>query len=296
VAGLNAQFKLADPNNESQRRLALAEWITDKRNPLSWRSIVNRVWQYHFGQGIVNTPNDFGRMGATPSHPELLDWLAAEFRDGDQSLKTLHRLLVTSAVYRQVSTEDPQKSRLDAGNRWLWRMNRRRLESEAIRDSTLAVAGKLDLAMYGSGFREFGFQDDHSPHYKYQEHDPDDPRTQRRSVYRFIVRSVPDPFMETLDCADASAITAKRNETVTALQALALLNNKFMLRMAEHFAERLAKETPDLPGQIDRAFQLALGRAANSGEQQVLVQYAKEHGLANACRVILNMNEFVFVD
>jgi hypothetical protein len=225
-----------------------------------------------------------------------LDWLAVEFRDGDQSLKSLHKLLVTSAVYRQVSSEDETKAKLDAGNRYLWRMNRRRLEAEAIRDATLFAAGKLDLTMGGPGFREFGFQDDHSPHYKYQEHDPDDPKTQRRSVYRFIVRSVPDPFMDTLDCADASLIVAKRNETVTALQALALLNNKFMLRMAEHVAARAEKQEGDLAAKVNAAFRLALARDATDDERKVLADYAKEHGLANACRVVLNLNEFVFVD
>jgi hypothetical protein len=175
-------------------------------------------------------------------------------------------------------------------------MNRRRLEAEAIRDATLAVAGKLDLKMGGPGFREFAFKDDHSPHYKYQEHDPDDPASHRRSVYRFIVRSVPDPFMDTLDCADASLIVARRNETVTALQALALLNNKFVLRMAEHFADRVAKAGPDMGAQLNAAFRLALARDASEDELAVLAEYAQEHGMANACRVISNMNEFVFVD
>jgi hypothetical protein len=296
VAALESRFDMANPDDEGARRAALAKWIVDKRNPLTWRSIINRVWQYHFGTGIVATPNDFGRMGSPPTHPELLDWLAVEFRDSDQSLKSLHRLLVTSSVYRQVSTEDEGKARIDAGNRYLWRMNRRRLEAEAIRDATLAVAGKLDLTMGGPGFREFGFQDDHSPRYKYQEHDPDDPKSHRRSVYRFIVRSVPDPFLDTLDCADASSIVAKRNETVTALQALALLNNKFMLRMAESLTARAATAGATVKLQVHAAFRLAFARDANEDELAVLVDYAEKHGLANACRVILNMNEFVFVD
>lgn len=296
VTTLKSDFAIENAGDEGARRAALARWIVDRENPLTWRSIVNRVWQYHFGMGLVATPNDFGRMGAEPTHPELLDWLAVEFRDGDQSFKSLHRLIVTSAVYRQVSTEDETKAKIDAGNRFLWRMNRRRLESEAIRDATLAAAGKLDLAMGGPGFREFGFKDDHSPHYKYQEHDPDDPKSQRRSVYRFIVRSVPDPFMDTLDCADASLIVAKRNETVTALQALALMNNKFMLRMAEHLAERTEKAGDALPARVNAAFRLALAREANDEERAVLTEYAQIHGLANACRVILNLNEFVFVD
>src|SRR5207237_213346 len=151
-----------------------------------------------------------------------------------------------------------EAAKLDGGNRLLWRQNRRRLDAESLRDSVLAVTGKLDARMYGPGYRPFGFQDDHSPRYKYEEHDPDDPASWRRSVYRFLVRSVPDPFMETLDCADPSLIVEKRNETLTAVQALALLNNKFMVRMAEHFAERASAlgDTPE--ARVSAAWRLAL--------------------------------------
>src|SRR5262249_4289538 len=158
-----------------------------------------------------------------------------------KSLKDLHRLIVTSAVYRQTSAHNADAAKFDSGNRLLWRMNRRKLEAEAVRDSVLLVSGKLDTRMGGPGFRAFWFKDDHSPHYSYEEHDPDDPASLRRSVYRFLVRSVPDPFMETLDCADPSLIVEKRNETLTALQALSLLNNRFMVRMAEHHAARAGK-------------------------------------------------------
>ncbi|MCC6492666.1 MAG: DUF1549 domain-containing protein, partial [Pirellulales bacterium] len=220
---LAPRFDDLPSDDEAARRAALAHWIVDRRNPLTWRSIVNRVWQYHFGRGIVDTPNDFGRMGSLPTHPELLDWLACEFREGRQSLKDLHRLICTSAVYRQASADSPGHEQVDAGNRYLWRMNRRRLDAECVRDAVLAVAGKLDTTPGGPPFRAFGFKDDHSPHYKYEEYDPDDAATHRRTIYRMIVRSVPDPFMTTLDCADSSAVVAKRNETVTPLQALTLL-------------------------------------------------------------------------
>ena len=296
LSSLPSRFPLAD-RPEGERRAALADWITDERNPLTWRSIVNRVWLYHFGQGLVNTPNDFGRMGGKPSHPELLDWLAVDFRDGGQSIKRLHRLLVTSATYRQTSRNNPAYARIDGGNRLLWRMNRRRLEAESIRDAVLAVSGKLDLKMYGPGFRTFGFLDDHSPHYKYEEYNPDDPAGQRRSIYRFLVRSVPDPFMETLDCPDPSLRVEKRNESLTALQALALLNDKFMLRMAEHFAERVEKnEAAICRGAVAIAYRLALGREPTAEEGRVLIDYARKHGLANTCRLILNTNEFSFID
>jgi hypothetical protein len=298
VPELQPRFK---PGDEADRRAALANWITEKRNPLTWRSIVNRIWQYHFGRGIVETPNDFGHMGALPTHPEMLDWLATEFRDGGlyirpQSIKSLHRLIVTSATYRQSSDNNPANAYLDSGNQYLWRMNRARLDAETIRDSVLSLAGKLDLTAGGPGFRDFSFKDDHSPHYAYAEYDPDDATTHRRSVYRLVVRSVPDPFMETLDCADPSQIVARRNETLTPLQALAMLNNPFMVKTAEHFAERLEKSSADLPSQIDAGCRLAYGRPATKLERDTLVEIAARHGLANACRLILNSNEFVFVD
>ncbi len=295
LTDLPSRFPLAD-RPEGERRAALANWITDKRNPLTWRSIINRIWHYHFGQGLVDTPNDFGRMGGLPSHPELLDWLAVEFRDGGQSIKQLHRLIVTSSTYRQVSRHNADYARIDAGNRLLWRMNRRRLDAESIRDAVLAVSGKLDLKMYGPGFRTFGFLDDHSPHYKYEEYNPDDPAGHRRSVYRFLVRSAPDPFMETLDCPDPSLRVEKRNESLTALQALTLLNDKFMLRMAEHLAAVVEKRGGGLPDQVAAAYLFALGRQPTAEEGRVLLDYARKHGLANMCRLILNTNEFSFVD
>jgi hypothetical protein len=293
---LSSRFEL-DPNaDEGARRAALARWLTDKRNPLTWRSIVNRVWQYHFGRGIVDSPNDFGRMGALPTHPELLDWLAAEFRDGPQSIKQLHRLICTSAVYRQSSNSNEAHETIDGANHFLWRMNRRKLEAETVRDSVLAVAGKLDTTAGGPGYRAFGFVDDHSPHYDYAGYNPDDPQAHRRSIYRLIVRSVPDPFMATLDCADASALVAKRNETVTPLQSLALLNNKFMVRMAHHFAERITALGDTNAVRVQAACRLALSRDPTDTELAKLTTYADSHGLANTCRLIFNMNEFVFVD
>jgi hypothetical protein len=288
VAGLEHYFDLPDAKNEGARRAALAHWITDPANPLTRRSIVNRVWHYHFGRGIVETPNDFGRMGSRPTHPELLDWLAGEFLSHGESFKWLHRLIVTSAVYRQESRFNADHARIDADNRFLWRMNRLRLDAECVRDATLAVSGKLDPTMGGPSVRQFYFKDDHSPVYDYTQFDVDSPGSFRRSVYRFIVRSVPDPFMDCMDCADPSILTPKRNTTLTALQALALLNNPFMVRQAEHFAARVAGMTTDPIGQIDAAYRLALGRPPRPEEAEALVGYARQHGLTNACRVILN--------
>ncbi|MFM8250720.1 MAG: DUF1553 domain-containing protein [Planctomycetota bacterium] len=297
VPDLAAEFSVPDDAPESARRVALAEWITSKQNPLTWRSIVNRVWQYHFGRGLVESASDFGRMGMTPSHPELLDTLAADFRDGSQSLKQLHRQLVTSATYRQSTAHDEANFKVDSGNVYLWRMNRRKLEAEAIRDSVLWVAGRLNLAMGGPGFQDFVIErPEHSPHYEYRLHDPSDPRSQRRAVYRFLVRSQPQPFMTTLDCADPSIAVDRRNETINALQALALMNNKLTVLMAQHFAERLMQMSPQVEQQLELGFRLALGRAPTRDELQSLTEYTERFGLANACRVILNLNEFAFVD
>ncbi len=295
VPGLNPAFDATD--DEGARRAALANWIASSENRLTWRSIVNRVWQYHFGHGLVATPNDFGQNGSTPTHPELLDWLAVEFRDGGQSLKALHRLIVTSAAYRQSSDHDPAAARLDGGNALLWRMDRRRLEAEEIRDAVLAVSGQLDNTMGGPGFEVFRFKDDHSPIYDHL--DPKailHPEGHRRCVYRFIVRSVPNPFLECLDGADPNTNTPVRNETITALQALTLLNDPFLIEQAEAFADRLRRDEPDSSRQINLAFHLAFGRAPSDAERAAVSAFASEHGLAAACRLLFNANEFVFVD
>jgi len=166
-----------------------------------------------------------------------------------------------------------------------------------LRSPVLLAAGKLDFTMGGPGYKDFVIEKpQHSPHFQYQLYDPDDPKTHRRSIYRFIVWSQPQPFMDTLDCADPSLMVAKRNDTLTALQALTLLNNKFVLRMSEHFAARLTKLHDDPASQMDTAFKIALSRSPSPEEQSAFVANARQHGLPNACRVIFNMNEFTFVD
>ncbi len=295
LAGLEHHFASLPPT-EGARRAALAHWVSDHANVLTWRSIVNRVWQYHFGKGLVDTPSDFGKNGSRPTHPELLNWLACNFRDGD-SFKRLHRLIVTSAAYRQASAHDPEAAKCDADNRLYWRMNRQRLDAESVRDSVLLLSGKLNLQMYGPGYELFRFKDDHSPIYDHLDlariHDP---ATYRRTVYRFVVRSVPNPFLESLDCADPNINVPVRNTTLTALQALALLNDPFMVRQAEHFADRLRREHVEPGAQVDTAFRHAFGRPPAAGERDAVADYARRHGLANACRLLLNANEFLFVD
>lgn len=297
ISGMDWHFALPDAHSESERRVALAKWIVHDKNPLTWRSIVNRVWLYHFGKGISDTPNDLGRMGQIPSHPELLDWLAAEFRDNGRSLKALHRLIVTSSVYRQSSASNPKNAEIDSDNVYLWRMNRKRLTAEEIRDSVLAVSGQLDTSMYGPGFELFAVErPEHSPHYEYDKYDPANKKTHRRTVYRFIVRSQPDPLMTTLDCADSSQSVAKRDETVTALQALSMLNNRFILQMSQAFAERVRTESSDLGIQSRNAYRFATGHAPSDQQQRSMMQYTEEFGLENLCRILFNLNEFVFVD
>ena len=280
-------------------------------------------WQHHFGKGLSSTPSDLGHLGQIPSHPELLDWLASYFVEHHWSTKEMHRLILTSATYRQessrqikngnqlgsslmgkVNTDDrllnsdsSKAQAIDADNRYLWRMNRQRLDAEEIRDSVLAVSGKLDLTMGGPGFELFRFKDDHSPVYDHGDLDKiSNPATFRRTVYRFVVRSVPNPFLDCLDSADPNLNTPVRNTTLTALQALALLNDPFMVRQSEFFAERLRAAGEDPERQIERAFLLAFSRPPAPAERAEVAAYARKHGLANACRMLLNANEFVFVD
>jgi hypothetical protein len=299
VAGVEARFKPSDMGEEGARRAALAKWVVDRKNVLTWRSISNRVWHYHFGRGICDTPNDLGRMGGVPSHPELLDWLAVTFRDDmGGSLKKLHRLMVTSAVYRQSSRHVESAAKVDAENRLLWRMTRTRLDAEQVRDAILSLSGKLDLTMGGPSVKQFieskGIHV--TPNVDYGAFDVDSPGSYRRSVYRFVFRTIPDPLMRSLDCPDASQLTAARQASVTAVQALAMLNNAFVVKQSEHLAARLAKESVDLEGQVGRLFELTLGRPAAAEEIREVVAYAKKHGTANACRMILNSNEFMFVN
>lgn len=293
VAEIPHQFNLPEEHKEGDRRVALAEWISHKENTLTWRSIVNRVWHYHFGRGIVDTPNDFGRIGSKPTHPELLNWLAIWFRDNNGSVKDLHRLILNSETYKQVSDHHRENALIDISNKYLWRQNRRRLDAESLRDTVLFVSGKMNFKMGGPSFKDFVIEKpQHSPHYQYHKYNPDDPLTHRRSVYRFIVRSQPQPFMDTFDCADPSQLVDKRGETTTALQALALLNNHFMVKMSQRFAENIS-ESPD-PVRI--AFEAALSRIPSEDELVLLRSYSERHGLAATCRIIFNLNEFSFID
>ena len=304
---LPAKFELHGATHESARRAALAKWLTHRENPLTWRSIVNRIWQQHFGRGIVTTPNDFGRMGALPTHPELLDWLALQLRDDDgQSIKRLHRLIVTSETYQQTSQAnqtisgprtDEAKTR-DAENQWLWRMQRSRLDAECIRDAVLTISGRLDARMGGPSDRQFDLKPGRhvTPIIDYGQFDLDGQKASRRSVYRFLFRTLPDPFMEALDCPAGDQIMPLRTNSVTVQQSLALWNDAFMLRQAEHFAARLERSAANTGERVQLATWLALGRTLTAKEQLQFTAYVEQHGLANFCRLLMNANEFVFIE
>ncbi|HTN74370.1 MAG TPA: DUF1553 domain-containing protein, partial [Pirellulaceae bacterium] len=310
IKTLPARFALEDASAEAQRRAALADWLTHRDNPLTWRSIVNRVWMHHFGRGLVATPNDFGRLGSLPTHPDLLDWLAVDFRDRGQSLKALHRLIVTSETYQQssrssISTENghvaprsDQARAIDADNQWLWRMQRSRLDAEAVRDTILTLSGRLDLRMGGPSDRQFSLKPGQhvTPIIDYRQFDLDSPLAQRRGIYRFLFRTLPDPFMEALDCPAGDQIMPQRTNSVTVQQALAIWNDAFVIRHAEHFAARLEVAEPTTTARVALAFRMALCREPSAAEQARFATYADRHGLANFCRVLFNLNEFVFID
>ncbi len=305
IAGLSSEWNLSDTTNEGRRRAALARWLVADGNVLTWRSIVNRVWHYHFGRGLCDTPSDFGAMGAAPSHPELLDWLAVWFRDDAQgSLKALHRLILTSATYRQSSRVHEAAPQMDQDNRWLWRMNSTRLSAEAIRDSVLQLSGRLDLTEGGPPAVQFvhrgaaTFMPDGGapPFLDYSAQDPDSLASRRRAVYRFIFRTVPDPLMEAMDCPDGAFQTPVRNSSTTALQALAMLNDPFLLRHCQHMATRFSEGAPGSEEAVTRAFETILLRAPSQTEREAFVLYARQHGLANACHLLINSNEFLYLD
>lgn len=295
VKTLPAELTDADAP-EGARRLALARWITDRANPLTARVMVNRLWHYHFGRGLVGTPGDFGFNGERPSHPELLDWLATEFQRRNWSIKEMHRLIMLSNTYRQSSRHDADAAAVDADNRLLWRMNRQRLSAEEVRDSILAVSGTLDLTMGGPAEMPFRYQFRKSPVYDYLD-TKDRPERWRRSVYNFIVRSTPDPFMDVLDFPLPSSCTPARDSTNTPLQSLSLLNDLFVIEQADHFAARLAKShNGDHPGQVKAAYRLALGRDPSRRELELAQRFIEKHGSFPFCRALFNTNEFLYVD
>jgi hypothetical protein len=280
---------------ESERRLALASWLGRPDNPLPARVMVNRVWHYHFSQGIVSTPSDFGFNGGRPSHPELLDWLASEFIQSGWQLKPLHRLIVLSAAYRQSGRPDHQALAVDRQDLLLWRMTPRRLEAEALRDTILSVSGKLDRRMGGPGYNLWEKNTNYVVVFKPKvDLGPDE---FRRMIYQLKPRSQQDPTFGVFDCPDAALARPKRNVSTTVLQALNLLNSRLILTQADFFAQRLQREAGDDPEQQVRlAFLLAFGREASEKETSAGVELIRAQGLPAFCRAVYNANEFVYID
>jgi hypothetical protein len=295
VCADKADFGLPPEAPEAQRRAKLAEWIAAPENPLTARVIVNRLWQYHFGVGLVETPNDFDFNASRPSHGDLLDWLAAELLRQNWSLKKLHRQILLSAAYRRSATYQPGAARVDAANRLLWRKGPLRLEAETLRDAILSVAGQLNPVMGGPGYRDFRTFTNNSQFYEV--YDAEGFTFQRRSLYRTVIRSGTSPLLDAFDCPDPSTIAPARAVTTTPLQALALLNDSFVLRMADRFAERLRDESgADASAQIEHAYRLALSRAPEPEELTETKAFVTEHGMPAFCRVLFNSNEFLYID
>lgn len=292
-----ADFGLDTEASDARRRANLANWIVGDQNPLLARVIVNRIWHHHFGQGLVRTPSDFGFNGDRPSHPELLDFLAAELIRHDWSLKPLHRLIVTSATYRQSSRLREDAQSVDADNRLLWRMNPRRLTAEEMRDAMLSAAGQLDDYHGGPGYRDVREYKYRGSHY-YDPVEPEGVDAVRRTVYRFSPRGGRRTILDTFDCPDPSAKAPTRNVTITPLQALALMNNRFVLKTSDALADRVsvvAESKSDVRTAVRKMFRLVYGREASSPEVDRLVAFVSEHDMASLARVMFNSNEFLYV-
>lgn len=289
-----SEFGLPLDASDADRRRKLADWLASPDNPLTARVLVNRVWHYHFGRGLVGSPNDFGYNGERPSHPELLDWLAARFIAEGGSIKRLHRLIVGSGVYRQASHFQPAAAAIDADNRLLWRFAPRRLESEAIHDAMLAASDKLDPLRGGASFRPTADEVVHPQITRPRASDGDG--RERRSIYRLVINSAKDPIQDALDCPDPSVKTPRRSVTTTPLQALSLMNNPFVLRMARSLADRLHREAgDDVEAQVRLGYRLAFGRLPTRIETDRSLALAREHGLENLCWVLFNASEFLYV-
>lgn len=288
-------FGLAPDAPETERRKKLAEWIADPRNPLTARVIVNRLWQYHFGVGLVRTPNDFGASGEKPSHPELLDWLARRLVANDWNLRHIHELILTSTTYRQSSQRRLDAEKIDAENRLLARMNPRRLEAEALRDSILAVAGRLNPRVGGRSYLDYDIKKTGAT-YLFTAREVNT-RFERRSIYRTWARSGTSTFLAAFDCPDTAVRSPRRTVTTTPTQALALLNspfaNKHALALTAWVEREVARTRRD---RVVVVYERVLQRSPDATERSLAVDFLRENDLVDFCLVLLNSNEFLYVD
>ena len=287
-------FQMPKNAPEQKRRLAFAHWLSARKNPLTARVMVNRIWMHHFGAGIVTTPNDFGRNGARPSHPLLLDWLATELMENNWSLKHIHRLLLLSSTFQQDNRPRKEGLELDSASALLWRFPPRRMEAEAIRDSLLQASGVLDLTMGGPGFNGFKVVPENVNHFFPKEkYGPGD---YRRMIYMIKVRQEHESVFGAFDCPDASQVISKRSRSTTPIQALNLFNSAFVLQVAGLLQKRLELEAgPENTNRIRLAFELCFGRKPDPGEAKESQMLVSEHGLQALCRALFNSNEFVFI-
>jgi hypothetical protein len=288
------------PADTPKPRLELAKWVVSPENPLTARVMVNRIWEYHFGRGLVGTPNDFGRMGERPTHPELLDWLADQFVAGGWSVKRVHRLILLSNAYRQSSNADPAEAReKDPEDKLLWKFRRRRLEAEEIRDAMLAVAGNLNPEAGGPGVIVPIDSDLVNALYKPSQWAVDrDPREHdRRSVYLIAKRNLRLPFMEVFDAPDTQVSCPRRESSTHAPQALELLNGQLANQEADALAARLEREAgKDRARQVQLAFRLAAGRAPTARERELASDFLERRPLREFALAVFNLNAFLYVE
>lgn len=287
---------LENQPSSADRRIAFARWLGDPAHPLTARVMVNRIWQHHFGLGIVGTPSDFGTKGSRPSHPELLDWLASDFVQSGWSIKHLHRRILRSGTYRQASTPRADALQVDGGSRLLWRFPPRRLAAEVVRDSILYTSGALDLRMYGPGFAFFKRHEGHEKN-TFADAIPreqTDPASWRRMIYGTKIRQESVAVFGEFDCPDAGQMAPRRSRSTTPLQALGMLNSPFISEQAKHFSRRVQGHG-NTTRKMLRVFSMVLGRQPSPEESFGLAQLARSQGVEQVCRVLWNTNEFLFL-
>ena len=309
AANISREFEPAPPESKtSQRRSQLAKWIVDKQNPLTARVIVNRLWQHHFGEGLVRTPDNFGFLGNPPTHPELLDWLASDLMAGDWKLKRIHRLMVLSKTYQQSSLhpEQAKYAGSDAANRYWWRAERRRLDAEQLRDAILQSSGHLDLRMGGPSFRaaisDEALEGLSMKSGAYTASPVEE--TRRRSIYMFAKRSLAVPMMTVFDSCDTTAPTGRRDVSTVAPQALTLLNNTWVHKESQAMAERVVESGPTTEFRVDAAWRIGFARPPSATEKQAATDYVENSrsesddlvAWSALCHTLINTNEFIYVD